>query len=113
MNIQRFLRASLVAAAFATAIPVHAAVVMAALPPGNGSPAFGKALNDKDCADCGARRVGTDGVRVYFRGERRARAPEQLLAQVSYCSPEIGASYFPDEEEHIAAYLNKQNYRFK
>jgi hypothetical protein len=59
------------------------------------------------------RRTAGDSARVYFRGERRVYAPEQLLAQVSYCSPEVGASYFPDEEDHVAAYLNKQNYRFK
>src|SRR5664279_2037959 len=113
MNILRLFCIVCAAAAFAAAIPVHAAVAMAALPPANGSPAFGKSLNAKDCADCGARRVAGDSVRIYFRGERRVYAPEQLLAQVSYCSPEVGASYFPDEEEHVAAYLNKQNYRFK
>jgi hypothetical protein len=113
MNILRLFRVVLAAAAFAVAIPVHAAVAMAALPPANGSPDFGKSLNGKDCVDCGARRVSADAARIYFRGERRVYAPEELLAQVSYCSPEIGASYFPDEEDHVAAYLNKQNYRFK
>jgi hypothetical protein len=113
MKILRLSSVVFAAAAFAAAIPVQAAVAMAALPLANGSPVFGNSLNGKDCVDCGAIRVGGDAARIYFRGERRVHTPEQLLAQVSYCSPEIGASYFPDEEEHVAAYLNKQNYRFK
>ena len=113
MNIQRFLHAVLATAAFAAAIPVHAAVAMAALPPANGSPALGKSLSGKDCVDCATRRIAGDTARIYFRGERRVHVPEQLVAQVSYCSPEVGAGTFPDEEEHISAYLNKQYYRFK
>jgi len=41
------------------------------------------------------------------------RTAAQLLTQVSYCNAELGTGYFPDEEEHIAAYLNKQYYRFE
>jgi hypothetical protein len=41
------------------------------------------------------------------------RTPAQLLAQVSYCNAELSTGYFPEEEEHIAAYLNKQYYRFE
>jgi hypothetical protein len=113
MNTQRFVRAVFVAAMFTVATSVHAAVAMAALPPGNVGAAFGKSVSGKDCVDCATRRIGGEAARIYFRGERRVRAPEQLLAQVSYCSPELGAGAFPDDEEHIAAYLNKQYYRFK
>jgi hypothetical protein len=112
MNILRLLRVVLAAGALVAAIPLQAAVAMAPAPLTNGNAVLGRSLNDKDCVDCGARRVG-DASRIYFRGERRVHTAEQLLAQVSYCSPDLGASYFPDEEEHVAAYLNKQNYRFK
>jgi len=113
MNILRLFNVVFAAAALAAAIPVHAAVAMAAAPSANGNTELGKSLNDKDCVDCRAQRVGGDGARIYFRGERRVHGPDQFLAQVSYCSPEFGAVYFPDEEEHLAAYLNKQYYRFK
>jgi|SRR5450755_1335244 hypothetical protein len=104
MNILHLSRVVFAAAAFAAAIPVHAAVAIAALPMTN-QIADRKALSE--------RSIDVDTGRIYFRGERRARPPEQLLTEVSYCSPEMGASYFPDEEEHLAAYLNKQYYRFK
>jgi hypothetical protein len=113
MNILHLSRIAFVGVglALAAAVPGHAAVVMAALPAA--SSADGKSFKDKDCIDCRGQANGGDAARIYFRGERRALVSEAVLAQVSYCSPEIGASYFPEEEEHIAAYLNKQYYRFK
>lgn len=112
MNILHLSRVALVGVglALAAAVPVHAAVVMAALP---ASSADGKSFKDKDCIDCKGQPNGGDSARIYFRGERHPHPSDAMLAQVSYCSPEIGASYFPEEEEHIAAYLNKQYYRFK
>jgi hypothetical protein len=113
MNILRLSHVVLAAIVLTAAIPAHAAVAMAATHVVNGNPQLGKPLDDRDCADCRTQHVSGDGAKIYFRNERRASAPDQLLAQVSYCSPEIGAIYFPDEEEHVAAYLNKQYYRFK
>ena len=78
-----------------------------------GVPSLGKPLNDKDCVACHARRFDGDADRIYTRSDRRVRTPAQLLAQVSYCNAELGTGYFPEEEEHIAAYLNKQHYRFE
>jgi hypothetical protein len=112
MNILHLFRAILVGAALAAAMPAHAAVAMAIVPMVNDA-SERRAVNDKDCADCRPRRFDGDMARVYFRGEHRVHAAGQLLVEASYCSPEIGASNFPDEEEHVAAYLNKQNYRFK
>ena len=78
-----------------------------------GDPGLGKPLNDKDCVACHARRFDGNADRIYGRSDRRVRTPSQLLAQVSYCNAELGTAYFPEEEEHIAAYLNKQYYRFE
>jgi cytochrome c553 len=113
LRILPFLRAVCAAAALTAAVSVHAAVAIAPAPFANGNPELGKSLNDKSCVDCHARRFDGNPDRIYLRGERKVRTPAQLLAQVSYCSAEIGAGYFPDEEEHIAAYLNKQYYRFE
>ena len=41
-----------------------------------------------------------------------SRTPEQLLAQVRACNTQLGKNYFPEEEEHVAAYLNLKYYKF-
>jgi len=35
------------------------------------------------------------------------------MAQVQMCNVQLGAGYFPEEEEHVAAYLNLHYYKFK
>ena len=45
--------------------------------------------------------------------DRKVRSAAQLMAQIRYCNTELGAGYFPDEEEHIAAYLNNRYYHFQ
>ena len=113
MSILRLLRVIFAAVILVAAIPVQAAVAMAPAPFANGNPQLGKPLNDKACVGCHAQRFGGDANQIYFRSERRVRTPAQLLTQVGYCNAQLGTGYFPDEEEHIAAYLNKQYYRFE
>ena len=78
----------------------------------NGDPAQGQALVDKDCNDCHARQFG-DRDRIYTRADRRVKTPEQLRAQVAFCNTQLATGYFPDEEEHVAAWLNQRYYHFK
>ena len=78
----------------------------------NGDPQQGHALVDKDCHGCHIRLFG-DQDRIYTREDRRIRTPAQLRSQVAVCNTQLGAGYFPDEEEHIAAWLNQRYYRFK
>ena len=57
------------------------------------------------------------GVRYHIGGTRGhyepgMKTPAQLLSQVSYCNTQLKTQYFPDEEEHIAAYLNERYYHF-
>lgn len=75
--------------------------------------AAGKQLHDKDCVACHARRFDGDATKIYLRADRRVNTPAQLRAQVAYCNTELGAGYFPEDEEHLAAYLNLQYYKFK
>jgi cytochrome c553 len=77
-----------------------------------GDVAAGKTLSDKDCNACHARKYDGDASRIYTRPDRKVRTPAQLLTQVQYCNTELGTSYFPEEEEHLAAYLNLQYYKF-
>ena len=69
-------------------------------------------LNEEDCVACHARGLD-DAERIYRRGEHRVRTPAPLLAQAGYCNAALGTNYFPEEEQHIAAYLNKRYYRFE
>lgn len=78
-----------------------------------GDPKAGKVLVDRDCIGCHAQRYAGDADRMYRRADRRVKTPAQLLAQVQGCNANLGKGYFPEEEEHIAAYLNLEFYRFK
>ena len=73
----------------------------------------GKLLVDRDCVGCHAQRFAGDPDEMYRRADRRVKTPAQLLAQVQGCNVNLGKGYFPEEEEHIAAYLNLEFYRFK
>ena len=84
-----------------------------ASPFANGDPKLGAPLVSKDCVACHARRFDGDADRIYLRDERKVRTPAQLAAQISYCNTELGSGYFPDEEEHVAAFLNLRYYHFK
>lgn len=78
----------------------------------HGDAVAGKALVERDCVACHARRMEGDANRMYLRPDHRVRTPAQLIAQVRYCNTELGTNYFPEEEEHVAAYLNQRFYKF-
>ena len=71
----------------------------------------GRKLAEKDCVACHVRRFG-DATTIYKRTDRKVHTPAQLLAQVRFCNTELGANYFPEDEEHVAAYLNLTYYHF-
>jgi hypothetical protein len=77
-----------------------------------GKPHEGGVLVKRDCVDCHARRYEGDHERIYLRLDRRVKSSAQLLAQVQRCNSELGKNYFPEEEEHVAAYLNLHYYHF-
>ena len=78
----------------------------------NGDPKQGQPLVDKNCNECHTRLFGNPD-RIYTRPDHRVKTPQQLRAQVAYCNTQIGAGLFPDEEEHVAAWLNQRYYHFK
>ncbi|MCD6704934.1 MAG: cytochrome c [Thiobacillus sp.] len=75
--------------------------------------AAGKILHDKACISCHARMFGGDGSKIYTRADRKAKTPQQLAARISGCNANTGAGWFPEDEAHVAAYLNQQYYKFK
>jgi mono/diheme cytochrome c family protein len=73
----------------------------------------GKALHDKDCVACHARRFDGDASRMYTRPDRRVHTVAQLRAQVAVCNSQLGTRYFPDDEENVAAFLDREYYRLE
>jgi mono/diheme cytochrome c family protein len=73
----------------------------------------GATMHERDCVACHIRRVGGDGSAMYTRADRRVTSAAKLRAQISACNTELATSYFPDEEEHVAAYLNLRYYKFQ
>jgi hypothetical protein len=89
-----------------------AAMAQAKLPFAAGDPKLGMAMVEKSCQGCHIRQFG-DADRVYLRRDHRVTTPAQLLTQVARCNTELGSAYSPEEEVHIAAYLNERYYKFK
>lgn len=79
----------------------------------DGDPAKGQPLVDADCIACHAQRFNGDPDRMYLRPDHKVRTPGQLLTQVQTCNSQLSKKYFPEEEEHVAAYLNSRFYQFK
>jgi mono/diheme cytochrome c family protein len=77
-----------------------------------GDPKIGKTLHEKDCVACHASRFGGDAAKIYLRPDRRVQTPKQLAAQVAFCNSQLATHYFPEEEAHVAAYLDLQYYKF-
>jgi hypothetical protein len=113
LSLLPLLRILGAAAALALSVQAGAVVVIAPATFGIGYPMRGDPQSQRPCVHCATWRV--DGVvdRIYFRRERLVGIPRVPVAQANYCTVELDPRYFPVEEEHIAAYLNKRYYRFE
>ena len=80
----------------------------------NADPGAGKNIYDEaQCNACHASRMGGDGSRMYTRPEHKVKDAQGLLKTVRYCVNQTGAAIFPEDVDHIAAYLNQQFYKFQ
>lgn len=84
-----------------------------AAPFAKGDPKTGKALHDKACVSCHTKMFGGDGSGIYTRADRKTQNAQQLAARIAGCNANTGAGWFPEDEAHVAAYLNQQYYKFK
>ena len=92
---------------------VSAGAVLAA-PFAKADPAAGaKLFSEAKCAACHAQRLGGDGSTMFTRPDRKVKSSDALLKQVRACVTQLNVQWFPDEEEHVAAYLNQKYYKFK
>ncbi|OYY93435.1 MAG: hypothetical protein B7Y41_11770 [Hydrogenophilales bacterium 28-61-23] len=78
-----------------------------------GDPKAGKATHDKQCAGCHIGKFGGDGSKIYTRKDHRVKSAAALAQQVTTCNAMLGNQLFPEDEQHLAAYLNGQFYKFK
>ena len=90
-----------------------AAPLALAAPFDTGDPPQGKASHDTLCAHCHAAKYGGDGGKIYTRPERRVKGASALSQQITACNAMLGTNLFPEDELHLAAYLNGQYYKFK
>lgn len=102
---------SLATAACAAAV-VAIAMAQTAKPYGSGDATAGRLLAAKDCDACHARLFDGDPNRIYARPDHKVKAPAQLLAQVTFCATRLSLQYFPEDEADLAAYLDRDHYKF-
>ena len=91
----------------ATALPVAVPAFAADAAVGS------KLVEEKKCEICHHNKTLGDARAVYLRKDRRVTGWEKLKAQVAACNTELSLQLFPDDEEHIAEFLNQTYYKFK
>lgn len=85
-----------------------------AVPFAKGDAAAGKKFFDQHkCNSCHASMLGGDGSAMFTRAERKVKTAAALETQITRCSVNLGLTLFPEDEEHLGAYLNKNYYKFK
>ena len=91
-----------------------AAALLAASPAFSaGDSAQGRKLaEEKKCEACHHNKTMGDAKAVYQRKDRKVTSLAKLKAQVALCNSELGLQLFPEDEEHIVAWLNQEHYKF-
>jgi hypothetical protein len=79
----------------------------------NGDIKEGKATHEEKCNGCHATKFNDDGSKIYLRADRRVKNPSGLSQMITTCNAMLGNNLFPEDELHLAAYLNNQFYKFK
>lgn len=76
--------------------------------------ATGEQLHAKLCVECHQSRFGGEnGTAVYLRPDRRVQSASALTQQITTCTTMLNLDLFPEDELHLAGYLNKHFYKFK
>ncbi len=76
--------------------------------------AAGEKMHAEYCVECHTQRFGgEDGSAIYTRPDHRVTTLTELSQQLTRCTGMLKLDLFPEDEENIAAYLNKHYYRFQ
>ena len=74
--------------------------------------AIGRSLVEKHkCEACHQGKVQGPVGAIYVRKDRKVSSWAKLKSQVAFCNAQLGTGLFPEDEEHIAAFLNATYYR--
>ncbi|HHH39890.1 MAG TPA: cytochrome c [Sedimenticola sp.] len=80
-------------------------LLLAAGPATAADPDAGGKLVKKNCTEC-------HGSEVYTRDDRRVKTRPGLSRQVQRCEQALGLTWFDDEVENAAEYLDRSYYHF-
>jgi hypothetical protein len=93
-----------------------AALLLAAFAPAAMAAASGsegkRLVAEAKCEACHHNKTMGDAKAIYLRKDRKVTSLAKLKAQVALCNSELNLSLFPEDEEHIVAYLDATYYRF-
>lgn len=70
------------------------------------------ALHEKACVGCHTKMYGGDGSKMYTRDGRMLSNKLEVLQRVTSCNAMVSAGWFPEEEGAVAAWLNRNYYKF-
>jgi cytochrome c553 len=71
-----------------------------------------KLVAEKQCETCHHNKTLGDAKAVYLRKDRKVTTLAKLKAQVAVCNSQLNLGLFPEDEEHIVAYLDQAYYKF-
>ena len=71
-----------------------------------------KLVAEKKCEICHNNKTLGDAKAVYLRKDRKVTSMEKLKAQVAACNSQLNLGLFPEDEEHIVAFLDDTYYKF-
>ena len=70
-----------------------------------------KLVQTHKCETCHQEKVYGPVGSIYLRKDRKVTTWAKLKAQVAGCNSMLNIGLFPEEEEHIATYLNEAYYK--
>ena len=71
-----------------------------------------KLIAENQCNECHIRQVGGDGSAIY-KPKGKINTAGALRGMVEYCNTELNLGFFPEDTTAVAAFLNKQHYKFR
>ena len=93
-------------------LPAFVAAALA-LPANAADADAGKRLvAEKQCETCHHNKTLGDAKAIYLRKDRKVTTPAQLKARVALCNTELNLQMFPEDEEDVAAFLDRTYYHF-
>ncbi len=71
-----------------------------------------KLIAEHNCVACHQQKVGGDGSAIY-KPAGKINTPGFLRGMVEQCNTELNLGLFPEEVTAVAAFLNRDHYRFR